>query len=98
MYRTWDYNLRSGSRIEKYFSNDCVFCCCQIHLLESRRRASIKLGLTNTEFFGFHFPSENARERDEGKRVKSTGNGVITMMFCGIQDERNENIKGIREF
>lgn len=28
-------------------------------------------------------------------RVESTCNGVITMMFYRIQDERRENIKGI---
>lgn len=37
-------------------------------------------------------------KRDEGNIVESIYSGMIIVMFYGIQAERSENIKGIREF
>lgn len=88
----------SESRIEKCFSNGCVSCCSQVHLLESRCRAIVEWDLPGPDFF-FFLPSsgKECQRKRWGEELR-----IYVMewlvMFYGIQDETNENIKGIRGF
>lgn len=69
----------SESRIEKCFSNGCVSCCSQVHLLESRCRAIVEWDLPGPDFF--FFPPlfwERMPEKEMRGRVENICNGVIS--------------------
>lgn len=87
----------SESQIEKYFSNDCVSCCSQVRLLESSCRAIVEWDLPGPDYFFSLSSGKECHRKRWGEELK-----IYVMewlvVFYGIQDERNENIKGIRGF